>query len=253
MYLDSHSTSFSFYFDTNDFQELGMLRALILIIFLQQGEFPIVGLPVTPFLPMFTVFMSCFSWQRQIRTCTKTSHWSCPSGGSTRSLRPSLRPSTWTQTNWRWSANRNLKGTKSTWVGLYLSRLQLFFWIWGDVVLWVSLFRANKFSQADRKGHSRGGNWPSAIIFGLVIDNRLYELHIWQNEGKVVLSVKAKLFTIKPAHNGQIRSQTKSNVRSRWSLRATVTYEIIFIFMDRMKKKSIWWKHSRLELSTYIM
>ena len=42
--------------------------------------------------------------------------------------------------------------------------------------------------------------------------------------------------TVKPAHNGQIRSQTKSTVRCRWPLRATVTYEIIF--MDRIKKKS---------------
>ena len=35
--------------------------------------------------------------------------------------------------------------------------------------------------------------------------------------------------TVKPAHNGQIRSQTKSTVRSRWPLRATETYEIIFL------------------------
>ena len=41
--------------------------------------------------------------------------------------------------------------------------------------------------------------------------------------------------TVNPAHNGQIRSQTKSTVRSRWPLRATVTYEIIF--MGRIKKK----------------
>ena len=58
-------------------------------------------------------------------------------------------------------------------------------------------------------------------------------------------------YTIKPAHNSQIRSQTKSTLRSRWRLRATATYEITF--MDRIKKKSTRSKHSRLELSTYIM
>ena len=42
--------------------------------------------------------------------------------------------------------------------------------------------------------------------------------------------------TVKPAHNGQIRSQTTSTVRSRWPLKVTATYEIIF--MDRIKNKS---------------
>ena len=46
----------------------------------------------------------------------------------------------------------------------------------------------------------------------------------------------ARLYTVKPAYNDQIRSQTNSTVRSRWPLRATATYEIIF--MDRIKKKS---------------
>ena len=44
------------------------------------------------------------------------------------------------------------------------------------------------------------------------------------------------IYTVKPAHNGQIRSQTKSTFRSRWPLRTTAAYEIIFV--NRIKKKS---------------
>ena len=43
-------------------------------------------------------------------------------------------------------------------------------------------------------------------------------------------------FRFVSAHNGQIRSQTKSTVRSRWPLRATATYN--FFFMDRRKKST---------------
>ena len=48
------------------------------------------------------------------------------------------------------------------------------------------------------------------------------------------VSLNREIITVKPAHNRQIRSQTKSTVRSRWPLRATVTF---FFFMDRRKKK----------------
>ena len=41
--------------------------------------------------------------------------------------------------------------------------------------------------------------------------------------------------TVEPAHNGQTKLQTKSTIRDRWLLRATATYEIIF--MVRIKKK----------------
>ena len=44
------------------------------------------------------------------------------------------------------------------------------------------------------------------------------------------------MITVKPAHNGQLISQTKSTVRSRWPLRETATYEIFFL--DRIKKKN---------------
>ena len=40
--------------------------------------------------------------------------------------------------------------------------------------------------------------------------------------------------TVKLAHNGQVRSQIKSTVRSRWPLRATVSEE--FFFINKMKK-----------------
>ena len=41
---------------------------------------------------------------------------------------------------------------------------------------------------------------------------------------------------VKLAHNGQIKSQTKSTIRSRWRLMATATYK--FFFMDRIEMKS---------------
>ena len=38
--------------------------------------------------------------------------------------------------------------------------------------------------------------------------------------------INNKSITVKPAHNGQIISQEKSTIRSRWPLRATKTYAI---------------------------
>ena len=66
----------------------------------------------------------------------------------------------------------------------------------------------------------------------LKIVTLLYNGHLWFFNGDRF----EVIYTVKPAHKGQIRSRTKSTVRSRWPLRATATYEIIF--MDRIKKKS---------------
>ena len=47
-----------------------------------------------------------------------------------------------------------------------------------------------------------------------------------------------KQITVKPAHNGQIRSQTKSTIRSKWPLRATAIRVYGIFFPDRIKKKN---------------
>ena len=39
---------------------------------------------------------------------------------------------------------------------------------------------------------------------------------------------KISTLIVKPAHIGQIRSQGKSTVRSKWPLKATETYEFFF-------------------------
>ena len=46
---------------------------------------------------------------------------------------------------------------------------------------------------------------------------------------------KSFLNTVKPAHNGQVRSQRKLTGRSRWPLGAAATYEF---FMNKIKRKN---------------
>ena len=65
---------------------------------------------------------------------------------------------------------------------------------------------------------------------------------------KSELALYSHFYTVKSAHNGQVRSQTKSTVRSRWLLGATVAYEIFF--MNKIKKKNPRWKGRKWNIST---
>ena len=48
------------------------------------------------------------------------------------------------------------------------------------------------------------------------------------NSGQTGIMEGLSVTTVKPDHNGQIRSQGKSNIRSRWPLRLIETSEILF-------------------------